>query len=112
MTPEGQPPENFSDDGLVEFSDVGGLTYPDIQVDGEPLSLNNIHKVTTLRAYHHHSDPVKTVRLCMPDKDQDGNNVYLSGLTDFDPGTSAGYTLLPSWSLSGIQRRTVLTGSL
>ena len=91
MTPEGQPPENFPDDGLVEFSDVGGLSYPDIQVDGEPLSLNNIHKVTTLRTYHHHSDPVKTVRLCMPEKDQDGNNVYLSGLTDFDPGTSAGY---------------------
>jgi|EP01046_Picozoa_sp_COSAG06_P005956 ubiquitin-activating enzyme E1 len=91
ITPEGQPPENFPDDGLVEFSDVGGLTYPDIQIGDEPLSLNNIHKVTTLRTYHHWKDPVSTVRLCMPDKDADGNNVYVTGLTDFDPGTSAGY---------------------
>ena len=91
ITPEGQPPENFPDDGLVEFSDVGGLTFPGIEIEGAALSLNNIHKVCTLRSYHHWKDPVGTIRLCMPDKDADGNNVYIHGLTDFDPGTSAGY---------------------
>ena len=75
ITPEGQPPENFPDDGLVEFSDVGGLTFPGIEIEGAPLSLNNIHKVCTLRSYHHWKDPVGTIRLCMPDKDADGNNV-------------------------------------
>ena len=92
ITPEGQPQENFPDDGLVEFNSVPGMQFEGIQVEGEPLSLNNIHKVCTLRTYHHYKDPVSTVRLCMPDKDADGNNVYITGLTPFDStATNSGY---------------------
>jgi ubiquitin-activating enzyme E1 len=92
VTPEGQPPEPFPDDGLVEFSDVAGMEYADIQVGGVALSLNNIHKVTTLRAYRAASDPVRTVRLCLPTKGAEGNPIYLSGLSAWDSGAvNSGY---------------------
>ena len=90
--PEGAPPENFPDDGLCEFSDVAGMEYPDLQVEGKPLSLNNIHKVCNLRTHKDPSDPARSVRLCLPEKDADGNRVYLSGLSAWDSEASnSGY---------------------
>lgn len=64
-TPDGQPPETLPDGGLVEFDDIEGLisaTPWGAGVEGGSLNMAG-----PVRTSHPDKDPVKTLRLALPD---------------------------------------------
>jgi ubiquitin-activating enzyme E1 len=104
-TPDGQNPSMLDEDGLIEFSDVPGCVIEGLEIDGAPATLNSISKTCSLRGYRHHKDPVHTCRICMPDKNADGNRVYVNGLTPFDSSTTSAGCIIEVKSKKEVWRR-------
>jgi len=76
-TPDGQPPEALPDGGLVEFDEVEGLISATPWGSGsEGGSLN---KCGPVRTSHPNEDPVKTVRLSLPDDLSGPPTAYTGG---------------------------------